>query len=261
MVSLKYLLPRDVSLGTGISTYNVYLPSDKQDSICMHGTIKGQNNITREAIESRTSCMYIDMDKIDTASYAISPLLEKWDTRDLRKQYSDLKIHSIEGLLDWVSSYENTDKTGIGGKLIRLKKSAGSDAFRKRASEIYPLIKQEEYDGVRFEVTKVMYDNVDLFPDELEELTDSYVTQTIAKLAKGEKYDMGAIFSSVDNEKAQVAVLKKKTPEIMTKLGGANDKINENNKFVLLQKHFLLMLWLNRFLFLILHLLIIVLLL
>ena len=36
LVSLKYLLPRDVSLGTGISTYNVYLPSDKQDSICMH---------------------------------------------------------------------------------------------------------------------------------------------------------------------------------------------------------------------------------
>ena len=234
LVSLKYLLPRDVSLGTGISTYNVYLPSDKQDSICMHGTIKGQNNITREAIESRTSCMYIDMDKIDTASYAISPLLEKWDTRDLRKQYSDLKIHSIEGLLDWVSSYENTDKTGIGGKLIRLKNSAGSDAFQKRASEIYPLIKQEDYETVRFEVTKVMYDSADLFPNELEELTDSYVTQTIAKLAKGEKYDMGAIFSSVDNEKAQVAVLKKKIPEIMDKLGNAGDKINENNKFVLL---------------------------
>ena len=234
LVSLKYLLPRDVSLGAGISTYNVYLPSDKQDSICLHGTIKGKNNITREAIESKTDCMYIDMDKIDTASYAISPLLSKWTVKELREEYAELKIHSVTGLLDWVASFENTDKPGMGGKLIRLKASAGESAFAKRASELYPLIKEKEYEAVRFEVTKVMYDNIDLFPEELDDLTDSYITQTMTKLAKGERYDLGAIFSSMEYEKNQVAIMKKKIPEIMARIGGAGSKISDKNKFVLL---------------------------
>ncbi len=234
LVALKYLLPRDVSPGAGISTYNVYLPSDKQDSICMHGTIKGKNNITKEAIESKGDCMYIDMDRVDTSSYEISPLLEKWTVQELREEYAALKIHSVAGLLDWVTSFDNMDQPGMGGKLIRLRSSAGNAAFEKRASEVYPLIREKEYEAVRFEVTKVMYDNIDLFPDELEELTDSYLTQTITKLSKGERYDLGAVFSSMENEKSQVAVMKKKIPEIMAKLGGAGSKISDKNKFVLL---------------------------
>lgn len=234
LISLKYLLPRDISLGAGVSTYNVYLPSDKQDSICLHGTIKGKNNITREAIESKPDCMYIDMDKIDTSTYEISPLLANWSVKELREQYNTLKINSVTGLLDWVSSFDNTDKPGMGGKLIRLKSSAGDAAFAKRASEIYPLIKDKEYDAVRFEITKVMYDNIDMFPNELEDLTDSYLTLTIENLAKGHKYDLGAVFSSTANEKSQVAVMKKKIPEIMAKLGAAGSKISDKNKFVIL---------------------------
>lgn len=234
LISLKYLLPRDVSLGAGISTYNVYLPSDKQDSICMHGTIKGQNNITREAIESKADCMYVDMDKVDTSSYEVSPLLEKWSVRELRAKYEALNIHSVAGLLDWVSSYDNTEQPGMGGKLIRLKASAGNEAFADRAREIYPMVGAKEYDAVRFEVTKVMYDNIDMFPEELEGLTNSYLIQTIDNLAKGESYDLGAIFSAKENEKNQIAVMKKKVPEIMAKLGAVQNKISDKNKFILL---------------------------
>lgn len=234
LVSLKYLLPRDVSPGSGISTYNVYLPSDKQDSICLHGTIKGRNNITREAIESKQDCMYIDMDRIDTASYEISPLLSNWTVEELREEYTALKIHSVTGLLDWVASFENTDKPGMGGKLLRLRESAGTEAFAKRAAELYPLIKEKEYEDVRFEVTKVMYDNIDLFPGLLDDLTDSYITQMMTKLAKGERYDFGAVFSSMEHEKNQVAVMKKKIPEIMAKIGAAGSKISDKSKFVLL---------------------------
>ena len=234
LVSLKYLLPRDVSPGSGISTYNVYLPSDKQDSICLHGTIKGKNNITREAIESKQDCMYIDMDRIDTASYEISPLLSNWTVEELREEYTALKIHSVTGLLDWVASFENTDKPGMGGKLLRLRESAGTEAFAKRAAELYPLIKEKEYEDVRFEVTKVMYDNIDLFPGLLDDLTDSYITQMMTKLAKGERYDFGAVFSSMEHEKNQVAVMKKKIPEIMAKIGAAGSKISDKSKFVLL---------------------------
>lgn len=234
LVSLKYLLPRDVSPGSGISTYNVYLPSDKQDSICLHGTIKGRNNITREAVESKQDCMYIDMDRIDTASYEISPLLSNWTVEELREEYTALKIHSVTGLLDWVASFENTDKPGMGGKLLRLRESAGTEAFAKRAAELYPLIKEKEYEDVRFEVTKVMYDNIDLFPGLLDDLTDSYITQMMTKLAKGERYDFGAVFSSMEHEKNQVAVMKKKIPEIMAKIGAAGSKISDKSKFVLL---------------------------
>lgn len=234
LVALKYLLPRDISYNAGISTYNVYLPSDKQDSICMHGTIKGQNNITREAIENKSDCMYIDMDKIDSSSYEISPLLQKWQPRELREQYNLLNIRSVSGLLDWASSFENISRPGTGGKLIRLKASAGDDAFVNRASQIYPLIKQEEYAAVRFEVTKVMYDNIDMFPDLLEELTESYITLTMDNLSAGESYDLGGVFSSAANENKQIAVMKKKIPEIMAKLSDAESKISDKNKFVLL---------------------------
>lgn len=58
LVALKYMLPRDIEYNTGISTYNVYIPSDKQNQIIFNGTIKGKNNITRQAVEMRTT-MYV----------------------------------------------------------------------------------------------------------------------------------------------------------------------------------------------------------
>ena len=234
VIALKYLLPRDISAGGGVSTYNVYLPSDKQDKICIHGTIKGENNITKEAIETKQSCMYIDIDKTDFSSYEISPLLERWTAKELREEYKLLKIKSVDGLMNWVSSFEHTNQPGMGGKLLRLKSTIGNEAFVRRAEDIYSKINEDEYQPVRFEVTKVMYDNADLFPNELETLTDSYLTQTINKLANGEKYDLGAVFSSMEHEKNQVAVMKKKVPEIMAKLAAAGDKISDANKFVIL---------------------------
>ena len=65
LIALKWMLPRDVSKNTGISTYNVYLPSDKQDKIVFHGTVKGMNTISQDAVDARENCIYVDFDMLD----------------------------------------------------------------------------------------------------------------------------------------------------------------------------------------------------
>lgn len=234
LLAIKYLLPRDMAENMGISTYNVYLPSDRQEKIVFHGTIKGANNITPDAIEYRKNCIYVDMDELDTESIELSPLLEKWDIRELREEYSQFRIKTIEGLLNWVGTYENMSKPGMGSKLLRLKSTAGEAAFIKRANEIYPLISNEEFADVRFEITKVMYDNIDYFQKHFAELTENYIRLAVKKLCEGESYNMGGIFSSKLNERSQVAELKKQVGYIMDLVSKEDCKITDKNKFVIL---------------------------
>jgi len=234
LVALKYLLPRDLEENLGISTYNVYLPSNRQEKIVFHGTINGQNNITPEAIEYRKNCVYINVNDINTDEVQMSPLLQNWDIQILRKEYSEIKIKSVEALLNWVAAYENTTKPGMGSKLLRLKASVGEAAFIKRANEIYPLLQKDEYKDVRFEITKIMYDNIDYFQKQFAELIAQYVDLTVKKLCEGESYDMGTMFSSKLNERMQVAELKKQINHIMELVNSENCRISDKNKFVLL---------------------------
>ena len=60
-------------------------------------------------------------------------------------------------LLDWQATWENTTKTGIGGKLIKLKKSAGDNAFKTRVLELYPAINDLNMKNVKFELSKIMF--------------------------------------------------------------------------------------------------------
>ncbi len=234
LIALKFLLPRDMEENLGISTYNVYLPSNRQKKIVFHGSIKGQNNITAEAVEYRKNCIYADMSAKIIDETPISPILEKWDAQTLRKEYSELRIKSTEGLLAWVASYENVTKPGMGSKLLRLKDVASESAFVKRASEIYPLLDTEEYKGVQFEITKVMYDNIDYFQKHFSSLIKTYIDLTVNKLCEGESYDMGNMFSSKLNERAQIAELKNQIDHIIELAGGEDSKISDKNKFVLL---------------------------
>lgn len=234
LIALKYLLPRDMAENMGISTYNVYLPSDRQEKVIFHGTIRGANNITSEAIEYRKNCLYIEMDKLNIDDIDISPLLEKWSVEELRQNYSDYKIKTTEGLLNWVGTYENVTKAGMGSKLLRLRQTAGETAFIKRANEIYPQIQDDEYSEVRFEITKVMYDNIDYFQKHFASLIQTYIRLAVTKLCEGESYDLSGVFSSKLNERSQVVELKKQMSAIMELVGNANSKMSAKNKFILL---------------------------
>ena len=234
LIALKYLLPRDMEDNLGISTYNVYLPSNRQKKILFHGSIKGQNNITQEAVEYRKNCIYVDMDEKNFDDVKISPLLDKWDAKALREEFTQIKIKSTDGLLSWVISYENETKPGMGSKLLYLKTGVGEAAFVKRACELYPKLKDEAYKDVRFEVIKVMYDNIDYFKKYFSPLVEEYIDLTMKKLCEGESYDMGNMFSSKLNENLQVAELKKHIDKIVKMSMDEESKITDKNKFVLL---------------------------
>lgn len=234
LIALKYLLPRDISENVGISTYNVYLPSEKQHNIVFHGTIKGKNNITKQAIETRDTCIYIDIDKADFITAQQSPLFN-FPVKVLREKYNKYHFTSVTSLLDWLSTHENISQSGMGGKLLSLKKSGGDKIFALRAKEIYPLISSEEMKNVRFEISKVMYDNIELFPDELEDITLMYTDQCIDKLCAGQSYEVENFFSKNKYVKNQAELLKNKIPDYMAKIRNSFDTIGEKNKLVLLK--------------------------
>lgn len=234
LIALKYLLPRDISENVGISTYNVYLPSEKQHSIVFHGTIKGMNNITSQAIETRESCLYLDMSKMDLLSEEQSVLF-RFPLTELRKTYDEYQFKSVTSLMDWTATHENITEPGMGGKLLSLKKSGGDSVFVKRANEIYPLIENDDMEKVRFEISKVMYDNIDLFKDKVEKITDTYMELCIDSLCAGQGYDIDSILPSNGNIRLQAEFLKTKLPEYMKKISGSLESIGEKNKLVLLR--------------------------
>lgn len=234
LIALKYLLPRDISENVGISTYNVYLPSEKQHNIVFHGTIKGKNNITSQAIETREGCLYLDMDKTDIISDEPCVLF-KFGLTELRSKYNEYGFTSVTSLMDWAATYENTASSGMGGKLLSLKRSGGDRAFAIRANELYPLIKNDDMQDVRFEISKVMYDNIDLFKDKVEEITDSYMETCVEKLCAGQSYDIENILPKSESVKLQAQYLKKKLPDYMKKIKDSLEPIGEKNKLTLLR--------------------------
>ncbi len=231
LVALKWLLPRDVSVNTGISTYNVYLPSDKQDKIVFHGTTKDRNNITREAIDARENCIYVDFGAIDFSAVAESHLFS-FSLDELRAEYKKYKFTSISAYLDWFSLTQNTTFSGMGGKLLKFRRSAGDEAFAIRAKELFKNIEDEEMDEVRFEITKVMYDNIELFEDEAEKLTELYVDDCITKLCKGETYEIQNIFGK--GTPAQIKVMLENFTRYMDCICDNFDTMGDRNKGLLL---------------------------
>lgn len=231
LIALKWLLPRDVSLNTGISTYNVYLPSDKQDRIVFHGTVKGRNNITREAIEARENCIFIDFNAIDFSAIAESSLF-RFTVDEIRSEYAKYKLSSMSAYLDWFSLTQNVTFSGMGGKLLKFKRSAGDEAFAIRAKELFLHIDDEDMQEVRFEITKVMYDNIELFPDDAKRLTEIYVADCVHKLCKGETYDIESIFGA--GTKAQAEVMRDNFASYMDCICDNFDTIGDKNKILIL---------------------------
>ncbi len=232
LLALKWLLPRDAAENLGISTYNVYLPSDKQKKIVFHGTVKGHNNITSQAVEARKNCIYIDVE--NTKFKKEKSQLFKFSVQELREIYAKYKFTSISQLLDWEATHENISKTGIGGKLIRLKKSAGDHAFKTRVMEIYPAINDLNMREVKFELSKIMFDNIELFESEKNKVTEIYMGQCLEKLCSGNNVDIANPFSDDESASEQAAIIRSNMKSYMDTVRTGRENITEKNKVMLL---------------------------
>ncbi|MCH5211053.1 MAG: hypothetical protein J1F01_08840 [Oscillospiraceae bacterium] len=232
LLALKWLLPRDVAQNTGISTYNVYLPSDKQKQIVFHGTVKGRNNITRAAVETRQNCVYIDVENTKIRKDALSMLM-RFEVKELRGIYSKYKFTSASQLLDWEATCEKVTRTGIAGKLIRLKKSAGDEAFRIRTLEIYPAINDTNMANVRFELSKIMFDNLDLFESERKNITEIYIGQCLQNMCAGETIEISASLKG-EAAKEQAQAVCNNLSEYMEIIRVNYNNITDKNKISLL---------------------------
>ena len=203
LLAIKYLLPRDISRYTGISTYNVYLPSDKQYNIVLHGTVNGDNNITTELTKARTSCMYIDMETANFYTERELPIF-KMDFDTLRKRYAESCITSVSGFLDWCGTYTHETETGIGGRLLKLQQSAGDAALKTRLGEIYSVMDDDAHKDVRFELAKILYDNSEKLPSKEKEITTNFIYRCIRNMCKGEEYPISDNCDNMTGTQAEI---------------------------------------------------------
>lgn len=233
LVALKWLLPRDISKNAGISTYNVYLPSGKQPQIVFYGTIKGRNNITKQAVETRENCVYIDMDKKDFSKNELSPIFD-FTVDELRGMYGEYKFNSVTQLGDWLETFKNIGQPGMGAKLLRFKASAGETAFARRAAELYPHIKDENMSAVRFEILKAIFDGIQLFPTISAAVEEEYVGQCVDKLCGMGSYDIYDLFADGGASVVNADKLRIHVGEYAEKIKPRLDTMSEKNKLVLL---------------------------
>ena len=134
---------------------------------------------------------------------------------EIRSEYVKYKLSSVTAYLDWFSLTQNVTFPGMGGKLLKFKRSAGDEAFAERAKELFKNIDDESMNEVKFEITKVMYDNIELFPEETKKLTEIYVTDCIKKLCEGENYDIESIVKASNSEGEQIETIKENLPRYM----------------------------------------------
>lgn len=203
LVALKYLLPRDISRYTGISTYNVSLPSDKQFNIVFHAAVKGQSNITPELTRARPNCLYIDMDRVNFHTEKSLPIFDmKYET--LLKRYADSRITSVTGFIDWCATYTGETKPGIGAKLLKLQQSAGDRALRARLSEMYSVMDDLNHSEVRFELAKILYDNSEKLPSKEADITVNFVKQCAERMTGGEEYPLSENCAEMTEAQAKI---------------------------------------------------------
>ena len=113
---------------------------------------------------------------------------------------------------------------------MKFKHSAGDEAFAARARELFKDIDDEAMEDVRFEIAKVMYDNISLFESEVEKLTSIYVRECIEKLCMGEDYDIESIFTAADASEPQIKTMAAALPEYMDMICAAYDDMGEKNQ-------------------------------
>lgn len=233
LLALKWLLPRDVSGRGGISTYNVYLPSDKQQKVIFHASIEGKNNITEKSIETHTNCIYLDFKNKDYAD-AKKPKILDTDLFWLRKEYAQARLKSEVEFEDWGATFEEPGQAGIGGKLLKLKAN-NTDAFVSRAKALYPQKTAEEITPAEFEILKVMYDHIELFQSSKEELSVRYMAAGIRLLCAGEPYNMENLLKAGDDPALQARLLHDHLSDYFTVLEAHYLELDQKNALLLLR--------------------------
>ena len=231
-LALKYMLPRDMDYHMGVSTYNVYIPSDKQNQIIFNGTIRGRNNITKQAIENRKTCLFIDMENLETEE-ELSPLFN-FSPEELREEYIKYGFTSAQQLDDWLMTHDSPTKPGMGAKLLKLKKSGGDERFKKRALELYAQLEDDDMKAVRFEICKVMFDNSPLFHENLKSITDNYISMCLTRLCHGVDYEIDDFLPQGPDTKRQAAFFKNRMSDYMETIRKNYETIGDKNKYLLL---------------------------
>ncbi len=227
LVALKYLLPRDISRYTGISTFNVYLPSDKQYNIVFHGTVKGSNHITAALAEARVNCKYIDIDRTNFYTERELPIF-KMNLKQLQRRYTESRLASVTAFTDWCDTYTHETETGIGGRLLKMQQSAGDWALKSRLDELFAVMDDAAHKDVSFELAKILYDNSEKLPSKETVITTNFIDGCIKVMCAGEEYPLSD--NCADMTEIQAKITAGNIRAYMKPLNENYDKLTEFNK-------------------------------
>ncbi len=230
LLALKRLLPPEISNISGVSTNNVYLPSNKQDKILFNATVTGANNITDELIEQRRHCVYIDFDNMQGFENVYERLFEVTGD-ELKEQYKRLGIDTVEKFNAWLMAYNQVAKKGIGKRLEKIKE-IDREMFKTRAVQIYNDIDNSDMKDVKFEVLTVMYENLSDFPEISESIIKEYIMSGFSGIINGEPVNMESIFKSQDKSLEQ-EIIYSMLDEILGLVSNAD--IEESQAMLLLR--------------------------
>ena len=200
VLGLKRILPHGIADSCGISTNNVFLPSPSQDKIIINGTVTGKNNITDENIDSRPSCVYIDVQRIETDGVKPMKLFEM-SMEELYKSYEEFSIENGKQLMMWLNSYERLNEQGVGERLGELYDSVGENLFKQRAQNLYSMLSRSDMKQVKYEILEAMAAHIDLFGDIEDDIIKSILVEGVGRICMGEPKNMENIFKSLPEDK------------------------------------------------------------
>lgn len=189
MLSLKRLLPKKLSDSFGISTYNVNIPSDKQKRIKLHGTKKDFNNITENAVESHTGCVYIELDGLDMSETEPMKLFDYSDAERL-ELYSEYNFEFAQQIGSWLKSYKQSMIPEIAVILGEMRDNCGTGLYTKRCREIFAEIDSPLYADVKFEILDSICANIRLFEEYKNDIVIKYMIEGFSSICSGEAINL-----------------------------------------------------------------------
>ncbi len=215
VLGLKRILPPEFSDSLGVSTNNIFLPSNSQQKIILNGTISGKNNISDDDIENRNNCVYIDVQRIETDGVKPMKLFEM-SFDELYESYKRFSIKNGKQLQIWMNSYERLNQQGVSERLRDLYNHVGEQLFVERAFAVYNKLGQNDYKQVKFEVLEVIFEHADLFPDIFDDVSYSLADEGISCITSGEPKNIENVFKDIkiDIAKKIYNSLKQKLDEL-----------------------------------------------
>ncbi len=226
VLGLKRILPNTLAENLGVATNNIFLPSSGQNKIVINGTISGKNNISDDDIETRTNCIYIDTQRIETDGVKPMKLFEM-SIEELYQSYETFSIKSGRQLQLWLNSYERLNEEGVGDRLRDLYAQVGENLFVQRAETLYERINRADYKQVKFEILDVMFEHIDLFKGKEEEIAHGLILHGIECIYHGEPRNIENALKTLEPEGAAKIrerleeFIKTYTPESLDEKSGA----------------------------------------